>query len=558
MIGVIQLSNYVRPEVKEVSSKEYVLNGDKNDFYKYIIDRYNGSPTNRTIIDSYAQFIYGKGLMSSQQSSKAIQFANVKRLLSKNDLRAVCQDYAIFTEASLELIYKDYKLQRVKHAPKNQIAPSKLNEDSEIESFWFCQDFNNTRKYPPIEIPNFKTTDKIKNGSLIYVISDYQVGKIYYADPSYLAGLPYAELEEEIANYCINHIKNGLSVGHFINMNNGIPESIEAKEKIVKDIKNKATGTNNAGRIVVMFNEDKEHETTVTPMEVSEAHKQYEFLSSESGQKLMIAHRVTSPIIFGVMKEGGLGNNANEMEVAFDEIMTMTIQPKQEIILDALKEIFTAEGYSIDLDFIPLRKKAQTQTQLSTHEHEETDDIIADALIDLGEVIDENEWELLDSRLQEGEPELTEMSFKLAYVPSNFPERDSSQDTNLFKIRYSYEGSQSPEREFCRKMVNAKKVYRKEDIDLASKKAVNKGFGPRGADTYNIFLYKGGARCQHFWMRKIYLKANNEQISSKKARELLNSLDPALRKEANFEQNDPLVAKLPTDMPNHGFLNPQK
>jgi len=304
-----------------------------------------------------------------------------------------------------------------------------------------------------------------------------------------------------------------------------------------------------------MFNEDKEHETTVTPLEVSEAHKQYEFLSSESGQKLMTAHRVTSPIIFGVMKEGGLGNNANEMEVAFDEIMTMTIQPKQEIILDALMEIFQSEGYSIDLDFIPLRKKASTQLSMSNHDH--TDDIIADALIDLGEEIDETEWELLDSRIQEGEPELTEMSFKLAYVPSNFPERESSQDTNLFKIRYSYEGSQSPEREFCRKMVQAKKVYRKEDIDLASKKAVNKGLGPNGSDTYNIFLYKGGARCQHFWMRKIYLKSNNDQISSKKARELLNALDPALRKEANFEQNDPLVAKQPADMPNNGFLNPQ-
>jgi len=556
MIEVIQMSNYVRPEVKEVTSKEFVLNGEKNGFYTYIIDRYNGSPTNRTIIDSFAQFIYGKGLYSTQQSVKAIQFANILRILSKKDLRAICQDYAIFTEASIELIYKEGKLKQAKHVPKNQIAPSKLNDKGEIVDYWYSQDFNNTRKYTPIPIPNFKTTDKIKNGSLIYVISDYQVGKIYYSDPSYLAGLPYAELEEEIANYCINHIKNGLSTGHFINMNNGIPESEEVKDGIVKDIKGKATGSNNAGRIVVLFNEDKEHETTVTPLEVSEAHKQYEFLSSESGQKLMTAHRVTSPIIFGVMKEGGLGNNANEMEVAFDEIMTMTIQPKQEIILDALMEIFQSEGYSIDLDFIPLRKKASTQLSMSNHDH--TDDIIADALIDLGEEIDETEWELLDSRIQEGEPELTEMSFKLAYVPSNFPERESSQDTTLFKIRYSYEGSQSPEREFCRKMVNAKKVYRKEDIDSASKKAVNKGLGPNGSDTYNIFLYKGGARCQHFWMRKIYLKSNNDQISSKKARELLNALDPALRKEANFEQNDPLVAKLPTDMPNNGFLNPQK
>ena len=101
-IEVIQLSNYIRPQVKEVQSKEWVLNGDKNSFYQYIIDRYNGSPTNRAIIDSYAQFIYGKGLMSTQQNSKALQFATIKTILGKNDLRAICQDYVLFGEASID------------------------------------------------------------------------------------------------------------------------------------------------------------------------------------------------------------------------------------------------------------------------------------------------------------------------------------------------------------------------------------------------------------------------------------------------------------------------
>jgi hypothetical protein len=83
---------------------------------------------------------------------------------------------------------------------------------------------------------------EVKDGSLIYVISDYQVGKTYFTDPSYLAGLPYAELEEEIANY-YNHIKNGLSFGHIVNMNNGTPESDDVKNAIQKDIKDKLTGS---------------------------------------------------------------------------------------------------------------------------------------------------------------------------------------------------------------------------------------------------------------------------------------------------------------------------
>jgi hypothetical protein len=547
----IQLSNYVRPEVKEQQSKEYVLNGDKNSFYKYIIDRYNGSPTNRAIIDSYSQFIYGKGLMSKQQAMKPIQFANVVRILSKKDLKAICHDYEMFNEASIECIYKKGELVRMKHVPKNYVLPNKLNDEGDIEQYWYSMDFNNPRKYPPIPFDNWKLNE-IKDGSLIYVISDYQVGKIYFSDPAYMAGLPYAELEEEIANYCINHIKNGLSTGYVINMNNGVPNSEEEKSDIIRETKDNLTGSSNAGRILLMFNDNKENASTIEALEVSEAHKQYEFLSQESSQKIMISHRVTSPILFGIKDSTGLGNNANEMESAFNELMINVIQPKKEVILDALMEIFAREKILIDLDFIPLRTIVQP-TQLAKQEHH-TDDILADALIDLGEEIDESEWELIDERVQDGIPELNEISLSLAYVPSNFPERESKQDTALFKIRYSYEGSQSPERDFCRKMVGAKKVYRKEDIDAASKKAVNKGFGPYGTDTYDLFLYKGGARCQHFWMRKIYLKSNNDQISSKKARELLNELDPSIRKEANFEQNDPLVAKMPTDMPNQGFL----
>jgi hypothetical protein len=561
-IEVIQLSNYIRPQVKEVQSKEWVLNGDKNSFYQYIIDRYNGSPTNRAIIDSYSQFIYGKGLMSTQQNSKALQFATIKTILGKNDLRAICQDYALFGEAAIELIYKKGELKQAKHIPKNKVVPQKMDENGDITGYWFSQDFNNTRKYEPLFIESFDFKKK-SEGSFIYVISDYQVGKTYFTDPTYLAGLPYAELEEEIANYCINHIKNGLSFGHIVNMNNGTPESEDVKREIQKDIKDKLTGSQGAGKFVLNFNDNKENAITVEALEVSEAHKQYEFLSAESGQKIMISHRVTSPILFGIKDNTGMGNNANEMESAFNELMINVIAPKKEVILDALMEIFTDAGLVIDLDFIPLRKVAQEATQLSAHvqcNHDHTDDMFADALLELGEQIDLNEWEAIDESEYNADSKVTETalnmsSLQLAYAPSAFAERTSEQDTKLFKIRYEYKGSMTPERSFCRKMMGANLLFRKEDIENASRKGVNKGFGPHGADTYNLFLYKGGVNCKHFWQRSIFLKKNNDRLTSAQARKMLNDLDPSLRKEANFEQNPPEVAKWTYDLPNHGALS---
>jgi hypothetical protein len=558
-LEILQLSNYVRPEIKESASKDFVLNGDKNSFYQEIIDRYNGSATNRAIIDAYAQYIYGKGLTSNQKSTKAIQFADILRILSKKDLKNVCQDYSLFGEASIEIIFKGGNVMQIKHTPKNCIVPNKMDENGDVKSYWYSRDFAQPRKYEPLPIPAFGF-DTIKNGSAIYIISDYQVGKTYFSDPTYLSGMPYAVFEEEYSNFVVNHIKNGLSFGHIINFNDGADKTEEQKKAIFDSFRQNLAGSTNAGKFVLAYNDNKENSVTIEALTVSDAHKQYEFLTADAMQKIMLSHRVTSPILFGIKDATGFGNNADEMQVAFDELMLNVIQPKQEVILDALMYVLNQNGFNIDLDFIPLRPKTTSEqpTQLSKQDsHEHTDDILADELMGLGETIDLDEWELIDSREAQNDDPISETSFKLAYAPSNFPMKDSEQDTSLFKIRYSYAGNPTPQREFCRKMIQSKLMYRKEDIINAGNKPVNKGFGAKGEDKYSIWLYKGGARCHHFWMRNIYIKKNNDKITAKKARELLNALDPSLRKEANFEQNDPLVAKMPNDMPNNGFLNPQ-
>jgi hypothetical protein len=374
-----------------------------------------------------------------------------------------------------------------------------------------------------------------------------------------LSGLPYAVFEEEYSNFVVNHIKNGLSFGHIINFNDGADKTEEQKKAIFDSFRQNLAGSTNAGKFVLAYNDNKENSVTIEALTVSDAHKQYEFLTADAMQKIMLSHRVTSPILFGIKDATGFGNNADEMQVAFDELMLNVIQPKQEVILDSLMFVLNQNGFNIDLDFIPLRPKTTSEqpTQLSKQDsNEHTDDILADELLGLGEELDENEWELLDSREYRIDDPISETSFKLAYAPSNFPMKDSEQDTSIFKIRYSYSGNINPEREFCRKMVQSKLIYRKEDIVSASKKAVNKGLGPRGANTYDLFLFKGGVNCKHFWMRNIYIKKNNDKITAKKARELLNALDPSLRKEANFEQNDVRVAQIASPSNNYWSLDP--
>ena len=160
-----------------------------------------------------------------------------------------------------------------------------------------------------------------------------------------------------------------------------------------------------------------------------------------------------------------------------------------------------------------------------------------------------------------------DMLWSFASVPSSKPQAESNMDNDIIKVRYAYDGSKSPEREFCRKMMSANRVYRKEDLvgpyypeqlGGASARAVNPGFGPNGTDTYDILLFKGGPNCHHRWIRRTYLKKNNQRISVSRARQIISQLPEDVRRANPLPPNDdPRVSQWPSTMPNHGYLNPR-
>ena len=571
-LQIINLSNYIRPEIKEVSGKKWVLNGDKNSFYQTIIDAYNGSPTNSAIIDSYSQFIYGKGLTSKDKAKKPSEWAAIMSLVSKKDLRKICKDFEMFGEASIEVKYINNKIQRCFHIAKQRIAPEVANEDGDITGYYYCYDFANVNKYKPERFDAFGFGDGLGERSEIYIFKDYQVGQFYYSNPSYVSGISWAKMEEEISNYSINHIQKGLSFGHIINMNCGVQESVETIQENTRQIRNHLTGSQNAGAFFLNWNDNKDSEITISALEVSEAHQQYAYLSAEARQQLCTSHKLTSPMLVGIKEANGFSSNADEIKVGFEELMINVIKPKQEIILDGLMEVFSVNGITLDLQFESLRSKEPTITETTETTQVVTTELsaqqvccskddnglseVADALIELGEVIDEDEWIEVDAIPVTKDLEINEITLNLAKSFASFPNVTSEQDTMLFKIRYTYEGKLGAERDFCQKMVSAGRTYRKEDITIAGSKVVNPGFGADGADNYSIWLYKGGVNCKHFWMRKIYLRKNNKQIGVNEARKMILDLDPADRPLAKWQENEIEVAQIASESNNYWSLTP--
>jgi len=571
-ISIVQLSAYTSPIIQENKKSDYIEYGVDNNYFQYLIDRYLYSATNNAIITGVTNMIYGKGLDALDSNRKPNEYAQMRSIIKGDMLKKVAMERKMLGMGAMQVVMEKGKVKSIDHFPMNTLRAEKCNDKGEIEAWYYYPDW--TKKKPSEQakrIPAFG----FGNGNEVemYVVHPYVSGFHYYTPIDYSGALPYAKLEEEVSDYLINDVQNGFSGTKVINFNNGIPTE-EMRDKIKRDVLSKITGSRGE-KVIVAFNANAESKTTVEDIPLNDAPAHYEYLSKECFEKLIVGHRVTSPMLLGIRDTGGgLGNNANEIKTAtllFDNIV---IKPYQLELIAAIDEILAVNDISLKLYFKTIQPLEFVDTSGMNAEtaEEETGVKMSSHLdaIDLdsfGEEIDLNEWELIDAREVSYEDEakldaeleaLNNPKKSLLSKVWNFvstgvanPNAKSEQDGVLFKSRYRYSGNVSENsRPFCVKMLSADKLYRKEDIMRMSQSEVNKGWGPEGADTYDVFLYKGGGACHHFWTRETYRK--KADVNSPLSKEIT----PAqARKEGEIlPTNNPLVYQKPINMPNQGFL----
>ena len=576
-VKFVQLSSYTSPVVSENARKGWVEYGDDNDYFNYLINRYNGSPTNNAVISGVIDMVFGKGVDATDSAKNPQGYLQLKKLIKDEELKKVINDYYMLGNGAFQVIYnKDKsKIVEVYHMPVETLRAEKCNAEGEVEAYYYAYDWSEVRSKKGVErIPAFGFGAQGDKVEILY-FRPYRSGSYYYSPVDYQGALPYAELEGEIANYHINNIKNGLAPSMIVNFNNGVPPE-EERDIIESQIKQKWGGSSNAGKFILAFNDSSDSAASIEAVQLSEASAQYEFLSRESQQKVLVGHRITSPMLFGVKDQTGLGNNADEIKTAFQLFDNSVIRPKQEQVIAALDKILGFNNVSLNLYFITLAPIEFTDTEEVTNvevieeetgvkmaaEMPEGYDDIADDLIALGEDVDLEEWELVDERdVDYEQEEALDKMMGFASTGTARPNAKSEQDGEnvegtKFLVRYKYEGSKSPQREFCRKMMSAGKLYRKEDIIRMDNQAVNQGFGPEGASTYSVWLYKGGARCKHKWIRRTYMSKGGVKpdVTSPNAKTI--STTKARGKGFRPEANDPKVAVTPSNMRNKGFINP--
>jgi hypothetical protein len=577
-IRIVELAKYEQPIIVESKKENWVEYGEQNNHYQYLIDRYTYSPTNNAVINNIAKLIYGKGLKATNASAKPNDWASLMTIIKKADQKKHIIDLKMLGQAGIQIIYnKDRTVKNILHIPTQLLRPEKCNKDGIIEAYYYSDNWQDLRNFPPTRIPAYGTSKELIE---IYMVQPYTVGMKYFAYPDYQGALPYTVLEQEISDYLINEVQNGFSGTKIVNFNNGVPTEEEMDETESRVV-GKLTGSKGK-RVIVSFNNDEKFKTTVDDIALNDAPQHYEYLADECTRKILLGHNVTSPLLFGISSTNGFSSNADELKNSFVLYYNMVIKPFQELLIDAYEMIISNNGISLNLYFDTLKPLeftnalgvVETDQQLKKVESEDNTEM----LIALGEKPKDN-WILIDeyevdyqledienehlSKLNQKKTTLMSKIVELVSTGTARPNAKSEQDEYIdgikFITRYRYDGDiKSNTRAFCSKMVNAKKIYRKEDIISMEKQEVNKGWGPRGANVYDIWQFKGGAMCHHKWMKQVYV-AFSEGLGIDVYNPNAKTIAVERAEKVGYKVINPsYVSERPVDMPNQGFLPSNK
>jgi len=564
-IQAINLSAYQPVEAVEKENRSgWIDYGQNNLFPQHLINLYQNSPIHNALVNSISYMIEGQGTGT----------------ILDNALQGIAFDLKLQGAFVAEVIWSmDFtRVVQINHLPFENCRLAYDKEEDDITGIFYSKDWANTRskRGKPEFIPAFNPSIAQEQPRQVIYAHGMSAGSVYYPKPDYFGALNYVELSYQMGLYHVNNILNGLFPSFIINFLNGIPQK-EEREAIRREWETRLSGAANAGKFLMTFNEDPARAPQIQDFPLSDADKQYQFLSEETAKQIMVGHRVVSPLIHGIRDTTGFGSNKDEMLVGLEIFNNQVIKPYQRIIervfTPILGEINIEMNSPFDAEVVVVEPTVQTaelkkkvvaeKKDAHVNISKEQGDAWLNHLREKAEYINEEEWQLIsDEEVTNPEDEekyRTEFMSVRGYAKPN--EKSEEKDTGLYKVRYYYSRNytwkegEMVTRDFCQEMVALSKLgalFKYEDIIEMGSDGVNGQFAPSGSSTYSIWTYKGGVYCRHAWFRKVFFRKrkdgkflpndglkNDTVVTGKVANELFPKGEEAVR---------------PNDMPNRASL----
>jgi hypothetical protein len=315
----------------------YGTNGDWHNRYPdYLLHLYNKSAKHNAIINGKLTYIIGKGFTTD--IPKATDWAK-----SVNDagesldqvMKKAALDVEIYGGCRLQVVPKKAGGYNLYHADFGKFRTS-----IDGKTFFYKNNWKGGSRETPIEYPAFY--EGIEQASII-AYNEYRPGMDVYPLPGYLGANNYIETDIEISKYYLSAIQNGMIPSKLIQFFNGTPAD-EKKENIEKRFTKKFTGSENAGKIIIVFNDKKEHEVKIDDLSATDLDKHFQEMDKTVQQNIFSGHQITSPMLFGIKEAGQLGGTT-ELTNAYDIFKNTYVANKQANLEAFVKYFSGALGY---------------------------------------------------------------------------------------------------------------------------------------------------------------------------------------------------------------------
>ena len=395
--SVVNLTRQDIPDIVEDTKTRYqwvpvgIIGQD--DFFPIITDSYQTSTTHAACVEGIADLIYGKGLYSKDIAKDAV----LQKILPHKEVKKVTFDLKLYGNAAFQVIWNNEhtSIKKMYHVPVQNLRAEKIYNSTKVENYYYCTDWSDHKaQREKRQIPAFGTSNEVME---ILYIKDYSPGKFYYSLPDWVSALQFSFSEAELSNLHINNIENGFLPLVMVNFNNGIPAP-EERDTIEAMVEGKFTGTRNAGRFMLSFNDDPANKPTIDTITTENLHEKYSYVAEYAQDRILVAHRVTSPLLFGIRTaQNGFSSQSEEMMTAFSIMQTMTIQPFQQLVIEALSDALEFAG----LEDMELYFEQLTPLAILSQAAEETDSTIEEVEEDVNEQM-ENPDEMEDVSVEVG------------------------------------------------------------------------------------------------------------------------------------------------------------
>ena len=336
---------------------KYMKFGVDNQYPEYLISLYNQSSIHASCVNSIVQAITGEGLITEDE--QILKVAN-REGESWNDIFGkVALDYKLFGGYALEIIYSRdrSKIAEIYHVDFSHVRAMEKNERNKIPGYYISHDWkpiwnytiqDEDKKLP--SLPAFNLQKRADEPKQMLYHNPYRPGQQYYPLPDYVGGSKVIDLDQEVDNFHISNIKNGLApslaITTYTNAND------EERMAIENMLRLQYEGTSNAGNMLYMDVADPSLKPDITPIPQNGADDYYTTLNDVVSQKILTAHRITSPALLGIKENTGLGNNAEELETAYRLFLNTVVLPFQQQILATFEGLLEINHGEITLGVV--------------------------------------------------------------------------------------------------------------------------------------------------------------------------------------------------------------